>query len=1060
MISIFPHETFSSLADAVADTRPDVASGPVPHPVIVPSLQFGDLLQSSLADRCGICMGLDFIMPRTFIHRVMKGPESRTDSDWSKRRMVWRIFPFVPDFENELGLGAAEPRDRLALAEQVADRFDQYGHFRPDLIRRWAAGKSAGEDPTAEDWQRNLWKNLRRTTNEPHPAERMELARNNPGILREFARRFPRLHVVGTGSLDPLLVEVLGLLDAAGSEIQAHVILPTLAFLGDLQRRGALPSTDAALDEIGPPAIHPLLPAMGRHAVGSFLLLGRLDENYGGWPVETGQATPASKSLLSRLQSDIRDLRAPQPLPHSPSDCSISIHSCYGARREMETVRDEILRAFSDIDGLNPSDIHIVSTSLEDYRPFISAVLQQTAQSGSAGLPVRITEASPADGNPIIEGLLALLGLAAGGRFSASDLIELLQLRAVQTVLAIEEAGPKGEFLRAWIEETGLTRGLAGKDTPGSWTHARDRLIAGRFFGHETPARYPDGQFILPLTSDLESGGDLRDRFVAWHAALEETLRAWSSEPASASAWAERLQAACAALLGGDGESLLEVQPHLDFLARVDCPEQIGASAVLDWLAGDTGGGGRRTSPWGGILCGRIKQLQNLPCRVLIMTGFHDGPFPARGGEPPWDLLRRDPRAWDRNPRVDDRQQFLDALLTPTDRLVITASTLNPRTLKQAPLSSCVDELLRVLEEMGASRKHLVVHHPLQPFSPSCFTGDDGIPQSFDTVGAAVAESLRRPDRTKGILFWKGGVRPKDEAASEQNLDARSLTRFWKGPASAFVRACDVFLPEAESGDESLDRLPLEPDSLSRWILKEAVIRELLAEAPNLDRLQAELTGRRLLPSGALGEKIWSQLCAEAGVMGRAIRSDMGETLNITTSSGTPPTTITARVELTMDGSHLLVWRTGDLSRPEHFLGPWIHAVVAAAGGRIMPSKIITQDGSILLKEAIPREEATALLEHLLEGMRRGSLEPLCYSPGLTHQYLKAIEKGANDDLALADAAAKCGWTEEAPLHKSSDLPKAADLLAWRDRDPLAHSASWREWMEKIARPLAVWGGF
>lgn len=1059
MISIFPHETFASLLEAVAATKPDPTGGPVPHTVVVPSLQFSDHLQRCLADRAGICMGFDFVMPQSFVRRVVSHPAVGTDSDWSKRRLVWRILPFVPDFENSLGLETASPRDRFALAEQVADRFDQYGHFRPDMVRRWACGDRARSTTFPGDWQRALWLRLRETTDEPHPAELMGRLKSDEPFLRELARDYPRLHILGTGSLDPLLVEILGLLAAAGSDIHAHVILPTLAFLGDLQKRGGVPPAATAPEEIHAGAGHPLLPVMGRHAIGSFLLLGNLDENYDRWPVEPPPDHSCDATLLHRLQADIRALRAPQPTALAPDDSSIRVHACYGPRREMETVRDEILRALREVEGLQPGDIHIVNSSLEDYRPFISAVLQHGGRDSAAGLPVRMTEATLGDGNPVIEGLLAMLDLSAKGSFRASELIELLQLRAVQTALEVGDDSSEAEQLRAWIDSSGLTRGLRGCEVPGSWNHARDRLIAARWMDRDPSARYPDGAHILPLADDLEGGGALRSRFVAWHSRLEETLRTWN-DPATPDQWSARLLSAGTALLGGNGETMLEVRPHLEFLAAVSCDEPLGADAVLDWFGGDTGGAGRRTSPWGGILCGRIKQLQNLPCRVLIMTGLQDGAFPARGAEPSWDLLRLDPRAWDRNPRVDDRQQFLDALLTPTDRLIITASTLNPRSLKESPFSSCVDELLRVLGDMGVPRGRIVVKHRLQPFAAGYFREDAQPPRSFDAVGAAVAAALRRPDRADGLPFWSGDPRPAESPEITEGLDADRLVRFWKEPCEEFVRSCDVRLPHPDADDEGLDRLPLEPDALQRWNLKDDVVSELLSGSPDLERLRAEATGRRLLPSGALGEKLWNKICTEAAILGRAVSADFGESIPVEAMAGAPAARVTARVRLTKDASHFLAWRTGDLKKPDQFLGPWIRAIVAAAAGRSLPTKIIMQDGTTAVKDPIPPADAALVLDDLVAGLRRGRQAPLAYSPLLSHESLKFVEKGASIPDALAAAAAKCGWIGEPAAYVKTDQPKPSSLLAWRDRDPFADTGAWRQWMDAIARPLASWGGF
>src|SRR5204862_351120 len=101
-------------------------------------------------------------------------------------------------------------------------------------------------------------------------------------FLESLKRAFPRLIVVGTGALDPLLVRVLQLLGKASCEVQAHLALPSLGYLGELRRLPPASAQDP--EEIEMRDGHPLLVSMGRHAVGSFLLLGELDENYTHWP--------------------------------------------------------------------------------------------------------------------------------------------------------------------------------------------------------------------------------------------------------------------------------------------------------------------------------------------------------------------------------------------------------------------------------------------------------------------------------------------------------------------------------------------------------------------------------------------------------------------------------------------------------------------------------------------------------------------------------------------------------------------------------------------------------
>ena len=57
-----------------------------------------------------------------------------------------------------------DARARQALAAEVADRFDQYLYFRPEMIADWDRGEAWDDLPESaqgdEAWQRELWRRL------------------------------------------------------------------------------------------------------------------------------------------------------------------------------------------------------------------------------------------------------------------------------------------------------------------------------------------------------------------------------------------------------------------------------------------------------------------------------------------------------------------------------------------------------------------------------------------------------------------------------------------------------------------------------------------------------------------------------------------------------------------------------------------------------------------------------------------------------------------------------------------------------------------------------------
>ena len=121
-----------------------------------------------------------------------------------------------------------------------------------------------------------------------------------------------------------------------------------------------------------------------------------------------------------------------------------------------------------------------------------------------------------------------------------------------------------------------------------------------------------------------------------------------------------------------------------------------------------------------------------------------------------FDLMARAPRPGDRQRRADDRNVFLDHLLSARDVLHLSYTGFSDRTNAPLPASAVVSELLdavlpaTVAENLDAqaraqslARHHrqLVLSHPLQPFAAEYFLGADTRLHSFN---AELAEAVRR----------------------------------------------------------------------------------------------------------------------------------------------------------------------------------------------------------------------------------------------------------------------------------------------------------------------------
>ena len=115
-------------------------------------------------------------------------------------------------------------------------------------------------------------------------------------------------------------------------------------------------------------AHHPLLDTLGRDVreLQRTLPSGDTDEFVG--------AATRPDTLLGWLQSDIaaNELRPGSRLL-TPYDQSVQVHSCHGAARQIDVLREVLLGLLADDSTLEPRDILVMCPDIETYAPLIVA---------------------------------------------------------------------------------------------------------------------------------------------------------------------------------------------------------------------------------------------------------------------------------------------------------------------------------------------------------------------------------------------------------------------------------------------------------------------------------------------------------------------------------------------------------------------------------------------------------------------------------------------------------------------------------------------------------------
>ena len=146
----------------------------------MPSLPLVDRTKAALARRHGVAMGVAFLLPGAFIeHMAQLVGLDPLHLSWRSQGLAWRLVPLLAAMVEEgdtprLGAACVDTRARHALARDVADRFDQYLYFRPEMITAWDRGEAWDALPESaqgdEAWQRDLWHRLSGgSADHPHP---------------------------------------------------------------------------------------------------------------------------------------------------------------------------------------------------------------------------------------------------------------------------------------------------------------------------------------------------------------------------------------------------------------------------------------------------------------------------------------------------------------------------------------------------------------------------------------------------------------------------------------------------------------------------------------------------------------------------------------------------------------------------------------------------------------------------------------------------------------------------------------------------------------------------
>jgi exodeoxyribonuclease V gamma subunit len=850
----------------------------------------------------GVAANLEFPFPGRLIRdAIARGSGIDPDHDpWLPERLTWPLLALVDDDPDAPMLGPLrahvggdpdpEHDDRLArrfgAVRHVADLFDRYGVHRPDMLVRWRdsadVGPHGGALPDRHRWQPALWRAVHDRLGIPSFAERRHDAIGNLTDDASLLDLPPRLALFGLTSLPATYLEVLTAI-AAHRDVHLMLLHPSPVLWERVAASTAaatvptLPLRDH--DATAPLPRNPLLRSWGRDARELQLIAPQPDPARHHHHPVTDAAGP--RTLLERIQADVRADRAPgtdATPPLDPADRSLQVHDCHGRLRQVEVVRDAVLHLLADTPGLEPRDIIVMCPDIEHFAPLVTAVFgadavtsdsngaPHAAPDGPPALRVRLADRSLRRTNALLEVVSQLLELV-DGRVTASAVLDLITREPVRRRFRFDD--DEVEVLESWVTDLQIRWGLDGDHRKqhglppleqNTWKAGLERLQLGIAMADEQ-LRLVAG--VAPFDDVEGKSSDLAGRLVELVTRLGTALDALTP-PRTIAGWRDAIGAATDALTAVDAahdwqrlqlhrvlDGLVEEATVDDATSPVEVTLPEARVLLSERLAGRPSITSHRT---GDLTISTLVPMRSVPHRVVVLMGLDDGAFPRQAVPDSDDLLQLAPRVGDRDPRSEDRQLLLDALLAATETLVITYAGRDERTNESRPPAVPVDELLDVVDRAVTSpddrpaRAHVTTAHPLaehdaRNFEPRRY--HPHAPWGFHPATLAAARAQRAtPAPPRPFL---AAPLPED---GEGVIDLDDLVAFLEHPVKAFVRQrLDVTL--TRTGDEPSDAIPASLKGLDAWKVGDALLEHWLA-GDDPDRSLEVLRARGVLPPEAV----------------------------------------------------------------------------------------------------------------------------------------------------------------------------------------------------------------
>ncbi len=772
--------------------------------IVVPNHSAKQWLQKAIAQDMGVCAQTKFIMPLSFNWEIIKNVaiQEYDINIFTKDVLRWQILDFLTQDNNYQFLKQDSILKNFHLAEKIAQTLLKYNDEHPETIAKW--DDSIYQDVQHHNqWQVEMWQQLQDNLPTKSPVELLELF----DAKIDFKQSPANIVLFATEQLSSLQKSTILKLS---TNLDIHLFLTNPCpddYWFDLKpaatkARNKLFNVDVAdIIDVG----NPLLSSLGYNKMALFDAFLQEDVDLIGLKNQC-----VGNNLLSSVKQDIYYLL------ENPDKCetdnSVKIHSCHNRKREIEVIKDEILSSLDDDTTLNPEDIIVVSTDINDYVQNIKEVF---TYENSQYLPFHIDRVQLAD-NHYITALMQLLD-SFNQEMTASIIYQILCQKSILQNFHINENDlPR---IKNWILNSNI-RNFYSKQQKlqlgyearvgNTWQFGKSRWLAGYLAGEVDDNEY------------LSTYGDISGQEGLFSQCFE-FLDLWynyycmAQEMKTPEKWFEFISRTCQNFLYNDltddyEKRILDQLENKFIKQTLNNQHEIPLVVVNSIVETVITENNYRSEGQIGI---RFQSWENafiVDAKLLIILGLNDGEFPKNQIKNDLDIFYKKPARLNKSTRQRDKNLMLTALTENTEKLIMTYVGFDAKSNESQPPSVILAELIGYLKQK-TNGGFTIQEHKMHGYNKVYFNSEFN---SYNLKNYQLAMNFynQKQAKTEQNITLNKQV--------ESQLSINNLMKFFVDPLNYFLKNhAEINHPIYE--EVLQDTETYNPTGLESWKLKHEV---------------------------------------------------------------------------------------------------------------------------------------------------------------------------------------------------------------------------------------------